>query len=510
MDPEPLVLPVYIKFRLSTSTLSTQNYHMDSSNESGPDMLTFAMDSSNNQPVQDPFAMFPPEILSLVCGYLPKNDLKRVRQVSKILGGAAVSCLFDEIFISQDKADFRIAKLVIRHFRYYIRTLVFSSIYYTKWHQNSFRRESLIKFAEYSHLDSDIDSDHSWHAFTVYRTLRNKQQEIILKSISSPSSPSSPSSAYLSLALASLPNIRKIILTDTSSSRSMPSQSLQDYQPRNLKPCPVGDCDLTPADHLPDGLRQTGFSRTDSFNPWRPVLSALSTTQANIRELTMEPDNMCLGTKSVPFEMLSRAILSFRNLTKLRLSLIRDTDQLYGSRHVHRNVAKVLSNATNLESLSLDISDVKLPPSSRCSLFQDILGRCKFPKLRSLILAFFTSSDEELLRLLNHSTRLKQITINCFALAKGSWMRVADWIRASLPLLKHAELAHLYGGFDMPIDGDEYLDLYGDVDNFLFASGENPFTKKALEKYLADKAARRQAPDVAGLLGYVGAYTKYH
>ena len=294
----------------------------------------------------------------------------------------------------------------------------------------------------------------------------------------------------------------------------MPHQSLQVFQSRKLKACPVEDCDLTPADHLPDELRETGFSRKDSINPWDPVLSALSTTQANVRELTMEPDDMCLGTNSAAFSMspggLSQAILSFRNLTKLRLSLIGDTEQFDESRYVHRNVAKLLSNAINLESLSLDISDEKIPYNSTCSLFQDILGQCKFPRLRSLILAFFTSSDEELLRLLNHSTKLEQITINCFTLATGSWMRVADWIRASLPLLKHAELAHLYGGFDKPIYGDEYLDLYGDVDNFLFASGENPFTKEALDKYNADKMARRQAPNVAVLLGYIGAYTKYH
>ena len=169
---------------------------MDSSNESGPDMLTLAMDSSNNQPVQDPFTMFPPEILSFVCRFLSKNDLKRVRQVSKILGGAAASYLFDEIFISQDKVDFRIAKLVIHRFRYYIRTLVFSSIYYIKMSQKTFRWTSYEKFIEYYDIDSDIDTYHTYHAFKSYRTMRNKQQESITKGTSS---------AYLSFALAILP-----------------------------------------------------------------------------------------------------------------------------------------------------------------------------------------------------------------------------------------------------------------------------------------------------------------
>ena len=443
------------------------------------------MDSFNKQPAQNPFTVFPPEILSLVCGFLQKGVLKRVRQVSKIWDQAAIPRLFNEIFVSQDMTDFHIAKLVIHQFRPYIRTLVFSSVYYRELNRDVARM----------HFDIDDDTNHSDYAFTVCRFMRNKQEE---------------SSAYLSFALTSLPNIRKIILTDTFSSRSMPHQSLQLYEPWKLKACPIEDCDLTPVGHLDDFIGETRFLRKDSTNPWRLVLSALSTTKANVRELTMEPDDMCLGTDSAAFSMspwgLSQAILSFRNLTKLRLSLIEDTEHFTPGID---NVAKLLGNAINLESLSLDISDDENPPTSS-SLFQEILGQCKFPKLRSLILAFFTSSDEELLRLLSHSKKLEQITINCFTLATGSWMRIADWIRASLPLLKHAELAHLYGGFDNTVDEDGYLDLYGDVGNFLFASGKNPFTKKALEKYLADKVAGRQAPNVAVLQGYIGAYTKYH
>ena len=479
---------------------------MDSSNEGDLDMLKLAMGSSNHLSAQDSFTMFPQEILSLVCGLLPKETLKRVRQVSKIWERAAVPYLFDEIFISQDMADFRIAKLVIYHFRYYIRTLVFSSIYYRKLDRTSFRGQFMPNF--YFDMNDDLSTDHCDYAFTVYRTMRNKQQESIAEGTSS---------AYLSFALTSLPNIRKIILTNTSSSRSMPYESLQAYQPRKLKPCPVKNCKGTPADHVPDAARETGFLRKGSTNPWRLVLSALSTTKANVRELAMESDDLCYGTDSAAFSMspwgLSQATLSFQNLTKLRLSLIVDTEQFANdvhTCHVHRNVANLLSNAINLESLSLDLSEKGTVFSSSHLLFQDILGQCKFPKLRSLILASFTSSDEQLLRLLNHSRRLVRITINCFTLASGSWMRVADWIRASLPLLKHAHLNQLYGGLHKLLARDEYLDLYGDINDFLFASGENPFTKKALEKYLADHVAGREVSNIDAWLGYVRTYNEYY
>lgn len=87
-------------------------------------MSRLIVGNSNKQPVQEPTIMLPPEILNFICGVLGKEDLKQVRQVSKIWERAAVPYLFDEIFISQDLADFRIAKLVILHFKHYIRTLV--------------------------------------------------------------------------------------------------------------------------------------------------------------------------------------------------------------------------------------------------------------------------------------------------------------------------------------------------------------------------------------------------
>ena len=447
--------------------------------------------------------MFPPEIVSLVCGFLQKDDLKQVRQVSKIWEQAAIPYLFNKIFISQDITDFRIAKLIICQFQHYIRTIVFSSINYTKVNRETFRR-AFIDNIRMSGIDDNLNTDHSDYAFALYCIMRNKQQESITKDTSS---------AYLSFALTNLPNIQKIMLTDTSSSRSMSRQSMQVHQPRELKACPVEDCDLTPMDHLPGVFRETVFPRTGSTNPWRVVLSALSTTKANVRELTMEPGTMYLGTNSAAFSMppwgLSQAILSFRNLTKLRLSLFVDIDEFTTGPnpcHAYRSVAKLLNNAINLENLSFDLCG---EPWSSSSLFHGVLGQCRFPKLKSLILAFLTSSDEDLLRLLNHSKRLEHITLSGHTLATGSWMRIADWIRASLPLLKHAELDQLYGGFDEFSDIEEYVDLYGDVGKFLFASGENPFAKKALEKLEAGIRAGRQY-DYDGWQGHINANIKYH
>ena len=81
-------------------------------------------------------------------------------------------------------------------------------------------------------------------------------------------------------------------------------------------------------------------------------------------------------------------------------------------------------------------------------------------------------------------------------------------MRASLPQLKYAKLNQLYGGFDGPYEDLEYLDRYGEVDKFLFAHGENPFTSKALEKHEANVEAEREV--VSYELGRLEAYDRYH
>ncbi|CAD6590187.1 MAG: hypothetical protein ASARMPREDX12_004220 [Alectoria sarmentosa] len=441
--------------------------------------------------------MLPPEVLSLVCGFLSKQVLKQVRQISKTWEQAAVPYLFDEIFISQNMADFRIAKLTILQFKHYIHTLVFSSVYYTYIDRESFDEA----------FDVDTDIRHSEHAFTLYRIARKNQQENLTNG--------SPS-AYLSFALTSSPNIRKIILTDTSSSRSMSHQSLQTYEPRSSKACPVKQCDLKDTGHFPHEVCESGFSRKGSNNPWRLVLQALSATNANVKELTMEPGNLELSTDTAAFSMspgsLSQAKLCFRTLTKIRFSLIMDSERFSTSvdkHHVHRNIAKLLSSAVSLECLSLDLDETAVR-KTEFSTLQEILGLCKFPKLKTLILAFLTSSEMELLRLLKYSRNLEQLTIECHNLTEGSWMRIADWIRASLPRLRYAELNQLYGGFDGPWEDVEYRDFYEHVSDFLFAQGENPFTTKALEKYHADRKAEREMVNSNGGIGFIEAYRKYH
>ena len=293
--------------------------------------------------------------------------------------------------MSLKMADLRIAKLIILQFKQYIRTLVFSSVYYLDLDRQSFYEHvnSLYGINPVTHIA------HSDHAFKLYLNARKSQQESIKTGLSS---------AYLSFALTSCPRIRKMVLTDLPSSRSMSRESLQVLEPRRSRCCPVEGCGLSDTDHVPVAVRQSGFMRKGSSNPWRLVLQALSVTNSSVSELTMIPANEKESTNTSAFSMspgeLRQTTLRFHSLTKICLFFAYDSER---DDQIHRNVAKLLHCAINFECLALHAYDDRGIYQS-CPL-QDVFGACTFPKLKSLILGFIESTEVELLKLLTHSKK---------------------------------------------------------------------------------------------------------
>lgn len=392
--------------------------------------------------------------------------------------------------MSLNMADLRIAKLVILQFKQYIRTLVFSSVYYLDMDRETFDAE----FRREAYTEYEIDMRHADHAFKLYQITRENQQESIKTGLSS---------AYLSFALTSCPSIRRIVLTDLSSSRSMSRESLQVLEPRRSECCPVEGCGWKDTDHFPLAVRQSGFSRKGSSNPCCLILQALSVTNSSVSELAMVPEDVDISANTSAFSMspgeLRQSTLCFHALTKICLFFGWDPERFATDdhvRHTHRNLAKLLGCAVNLECLVLlayeDTGEYQLCP------LQDVVGWCKFPKLRSLILGFFEFTEVELLKLLTHSKGLQQLTIECSALKEGLWARIVDWARASLPYLERARLNQLYDGFEDPWAHTEYMDLYGNISDFLFGQGKNPFTTEALAKYHADRKMGREVTPGGG------------
>ena len=444
------------------------------------DLSTPLIDSQDEHSAQGSSIMLPPELLSLICGFLPKQALKQVRQVSKIWERAAVPILFDQIFMSLEMADLLIAKLVIHRFKQYIRVLVFSSLYYRKMDRDAF-----VEY--YRDIDTDPDTAivHSDYAFKLYRSAQKDQQKHLRTGLVS---------AYLSFALTSCPNVQKIILTDSPSSRSMSWKSLQVFEPRRSKKCPVKRCNLNGTKHFPVRPQRSGFTLAGSSNPWRLIPQALSVTDSNISELNMLPEDRATGVTEFAFSMTSGELkqikLRLQTLTKIRLLFTWDYSESIAE--TYTNIAELLSCAVNLEHLALAGFE-----DEKCCLgfeLQWVLGGCAFPKLKSLILGSFYFSEADLLRLLIPSKGLQHLAIECpwLSVKEGSWMRIAEWIRASLPALRTAHLDGLRGGLENPWLRGGYFDVYGNVGEFLFGQGENPFTAKALAKYVADRKGTRK------------------
>lgn len=426
--------------------------------------------------------MLPPEILSVVCGCVPKPALKNLRQVCKAYEQAATPYLFDEIFLSFNATDLRIAKLFVIRFKQYISKLTFSSNYYKDLDESDF----IEAYQNYDGMGDDPDAEATLatYAFRLHCETRKMQKET-LQSGTCP--------AYLSFVLANTPNLQKIVLTDKLSSRSMSLSSLEDHLPWPLKTCPEEGCDLF-FEHL-GCSRDSGFARKGIDNPWRTILLGLIATNSTVKELTMERQECELPTNSAAFNLsppeLRDAKLCFGALTKLHLSLAIENMKYTSngeSYFVHRNVAKLLRAARNLRCLSVlpvvEDSAVEYPS------IRAVLGRCEFPSLTSLILVFFNSSEADLRRILKRSRKLEQLTTQGHTLTSGSWALLANWAKTSLPL-KSVSFNQLYGGFEEPWEDIEYTDYFGDVESFFNKQGINPFDAQNLRRNEATPTSRQ-------------------
>lgn len=392
--------------------------------------------------------MLPPEILSIVCSYAPKPTLKNLRLVWNVYDQAASVFLFDQIFLSFNATDLRIAKLLVIRFGQYIQTLVFSSNTYLDLDEEDF----IEAYEEYDGMgdEPDFNTSDARSGFQVLCKTR-KMQKQILQSGSCP--------AHLSFVLANSPKLRKIILTDEMSSRSMSLSSLKDHLPWSMEMRLNADCDLY-FEHLRCSQR-SGFVTGGITNPWRTALLGLIAINSAIKELTMEPQDPKLTSDSAAFRLspmeLRDAKVCFGALTKLHLSLTTGTTNSTGG--IHQNVAKLLGAARCLQCLSIYAFG-----EENCSI-QAVLGECDFPKLTSLILAFLDSSEADLMRVLRGSRRLEQLYVHGHTLTSGSWARLVGWAKASLPL-KNVSFNQLYGGFEEPWVVTEYLNVYNDVDQY--------------------------------------------
>ena len=455
----------------------------------------------------------PAEIVSIICCSFKKSEIKNARLTCRLWSQALVPLLFDEVFLSTNRADFAIAHETIQRFQPSIKTLIFSSVVYEMIWLAEFKDETKKQCSSVrpSRGQAQWRDQHIRYTYDNYCALQKQQREDFGTGVFL---------AYLCRALKSLPNLQRIIITDggTLTGDQMRGRGLWVLQ----TPCPVPACTLSDSGHLEYQLDPISGFRTSLANPCDLVTLAIWTTNRIVKEVAIEPRKFEDSPGTSLFSQNSDIMRPFamrtylEHLVKLRLTLM--CDEPDGNLQ-NKTVAQALSGATNLQSLYLELRDFEspdkfyTPPTSR---FLGCFEGCKFVELRSLILSGFYSTVPELLSFLGNSPQLQQLTLNEHRLHQRRWATAwaiaADQMR-QLGNLKDVELNNLRGilfdNYLEELDGI-YQDHYGNVEAFFFDHGPNPFTKKAIQRFYEDLKNDRPWKYREGGLGPEARYRLFH
>ncbi|CAD6590192.1 MAG: hypothetical protein ASARMPREDX12_004223 [Alectoria sarmentosa] len=417
---------------------------------------------------------FPPEILSLSLQHLSKSDLKSARLVCKVYDGAAVPYLFREVFLSINRADLEATELIIRHFGIYVKKLSFSSVYYKAHGRNSFQQATRNQI--HGRPKDGCKASHLQNAYQNHYRLREREEQREDRE-------SGMYLAYIIFALQSLPNLKRLILTDFGAGEISTEEQLRGRGFRHaVGVCPLTECKFRDIDHLQYQVRpQSDFSHT-AFSPWNVAMLALWSSRQTLKELATLPTTSYLSLRC--FEMGIRRPYSlcdiFQSLTNLRLDICigsQPGDTLGTRCYTNGYVSQALSAARNLEFLCLwaNVATESIN-YELITIFQSLLGTCRFPKLRSLIL--------------NSKT----------------WEELAIKMRESLSSLKDIEVSCLYGGRPVTCRGGFNVPIVR-VRDFFFRNGANPFSEQALLTHEVDGDEEAHED---GTVGAEARYERFH
>lgn len=172
----------------------------------------------------------PPELQKNVCSFLDKTTLKEVRLVCKALDQAAIPLLFDQIFLSDERADLEIADHVVERFGPHLRLLAFHPSYYkplpSRDEFNALMPDHLRKWCKY----------YRKRVKKAYRKRRDLTAE-------KPETNSSGEClAHLCYVLINAPRLSKLVITEFHARSSENEEDSQEYWQSFI--CPKAGCDL--------------------------------------------------------------------------------------------------------------------------------------------------------------------------------------------------------------------------------------------------------------------------
>lgn len=427
---------------------------------------------------------FSPEILVSVFESLDSCDFMDVRLACKSFDQAAVPHLFDRVYISDKRANLKIAELVVQRFRRHVRTLRFSSVHYEDSSSGNFRAKMRRRSDVQSKYRSSACFDqHVKHALKRYTERHAEWLEL---------HESGEFTARLCLVLSKISGLRTIVITRFRHGRIRLQKDLEPSNSRGTSfVCLDTECKL--GKHLFKIETVPGLE-TKGSKSWHALMLALSVTKTSVKAIMSNNER---GDHPLPcsaFDMSQTQAVhlqeSFRRLKKLQLTL---TEQEYGSLGFGRcsyasgNIAKIFSAANHLEQLEICTGETDESPTQMgfCTRFQAFFKGCTFPKLQSLILSCMESIEDEMIEFLAASPGIEKLWLHSYDLSEGLWGDLVERIKALLNL-KTVSIPTAYLGLPEHFIYVEYWGNGNIVEDFFLRNGVNPFTKEALEKRLAD------------------------
>ena len=372
-----------------------------------------------------------PELQILICQYMTKAELKCARLVCKSFDRAAVPFLFDEVFVAANYSILDTADLVASRFGLYIKTINLSIIDYNVFSKKTFVTIVMRRMGRtLERLTFEEFNAHVEHAFDLYNKARIEDLEI---------TNSGELLAKMCLTLNKLPKVQKFIATNYDSGLLCGLGDLLHPKfpwKRDIL-CPFKDCKLSVSDHI-GFLHHSDPPYSSRREPLHLAMLAISVAKPTITELAIlyHRENAIQYEKSFCLTARQSARLKsqFQSLKRLRLGLGKSpSENIYDG----SAIAKALTVAVNLESLSID-GDFPFSTTRRefpvPTIMSSLLGDCQFPKLKSLNLRFVNSRDDEFLDFLENSPGLIHLKLDNFYLEFGLWERVLEEMCSTFPL----------------------------------------------------------------------------
>ena len=373
----------------------------------------------------------PPELQTLICQNMTKAELKCARLVCKSFDRASIPFLFDEVFFAANYSILDTADLIASRFGLYIRTINLSIIDY-----NVFSRKAFVTNIErrmgrtLERLTLEQFNAHVEHAFDLYNKARIEDLEI---------TDSGELLAKLCLTLTKSPKLRKFIATNYDSGLLCGLGDLlhPNFPWKRDILCPLKDCKLSVSDHI-GFLHHSDPLYSTRREPLHLAMLAISVAKPTIAELAIlyHRENAIKYENSLFLTARQSARLTsqFQSLKSLRLGLGKSPGE---NRCDGSTIAKALSAAVNLESLSID-GDFPFSTTRRefpaPTMMSSLLGSCQSPKLKSLKLRFVNSGDDEFLYFLENSPGLTHLKLDNFYLESGLWERLLEETCSTFPL----------------------------------------------------------------------------